>query len=104
MDERQDGPIDLPLEHEDIEMLEVQVRDHLKTPKDDECGYCGQAFPPDEIVIEREIHGMKWHFCSEDCYRDFLDASNFKDEDLDSKDAQPTLEAHTHLDEKEEEF
>jgi YHS domain-containing protein len=64
---------------------DIEVRDHLEK-EHDECGYCGQEFGPDEVVIERTLHGRNWRFCSEECYRDFVDASNFKDEDLDSKD------------------
>lgn len=82
--------------------LEITVKDHLKQPKEDECGYCGQVFPPDEIVIEKEIHGMKWRFCSEECYQDFKDASDFKDEDLDSKDEVAPSSDEVYEEEKEE--
>ena len=80
---------------------DIEVKDHLDKDIEDECGYCGQAFGPDEIVIERTLYGKKHRFCSEECLRDFQDASNFKDEDLDSKDvvAPTTDEAY----EKEEE-
>ena len=61
--------------------MHVQVKDHLVTPPEDECGYCSQAFGPDDVVVEREVHGHKWKFCSEECYRDFLDKNDFKDED-----------------------
>jgi hypothetical protein len=89
MPEEQEGKF----EPEHIEGMHIEVKDHLEKPNEDECGYCGQLFGPDEIVIEREIHGRKWRFCSEECYRDFLDAADFKDEDLDSKDvAEPVHE------------
>ncbi len=65
---------------------EIVVKSHLLKEKKDECGYCGQAFGPDEIVIEKNIFGVVWHFCSEDCYRDFLDASNFKDKEFAEED------------------
>lgn len=61
----------------------IPVRSHLEPDKTDECAYCGQAFGPDEVAIEREILGRKWRFCSEECLRDFRDASDFKDQDLD---------------------
>ena len=61
----------------------IEVRDHMRKPPIDECGYCGQGFGPDEIVIEREIYGQLWRFCSDECYRDFRESSDFKDEDLD---------------------
>ena len=73
-------------DEEQIEGYHIPVKDHLERDNEDECGYCGQIFGPDEAVIERTIHGRKWRFCSDACYHDFLDASNFKDEDLDSKD------------------
>ncbi|HIH23996.1 TPA: hypothetical protein HA251_03105 [Candidatus Woesearchaeota archaeon] len=60
----------------------IVIKDHLEKDETDSCGYCGQVFGPDELAIERNIHGRKWRFCSDECYRDFLDASNFKDEDI----------------------
>jgi YHS domain-containing protein len=65
---------------------EVTIKDHLDPDVKDECGYCGQVFGPDFIVIEKMIHGRKWHFCSEECLRDFKDASDFKDQNLEEKD------------------
>ena len=66
-------------------MQDIEIKDHVEKDVEGECGYCGQCFPPDEIVIERNIVGRKWHFCSEDCYKDFVDASNFKDEEHDDE-------------------
>jgi hypothetical protein len=79
--------------------LEIEVKDHLEKDHD-ECGYCGQVFGPEFIVIEKTINGRKWKFCSEECYRDFKDASDFKDEDLDSKDVPPSEDDE----EREEDF
>ena len=62
---------------------EIVVKSHLHKDHKDECGYCGQAFGPDEIVIEKKIYDILWRFCSEDCYRDFNDSSNFKDDEFD---------------------
>lgn len=60
------------------------VRDHLE-PEEDVCGYCGQCFGPESIVVERDLYGKKWHFCDEQCFDDFREHSNFKDEDLDGE-------------------
>lgn len=81
----------------------IEIKDHLDKDIGDECGYCGQGFPPDEVVIEKTIHGRTWHFCSEDCMRDFKDASDFKDEDLDSKDDSPDLEVEYNIEEEKDE-
>jgi len=76
----------------------VRVKDHLGKDHDDCCGYCGQFFVPDEMVIEKTIIGRKWKFCSEDCYRDFKDASDFKDEDLDAVDLPDTEDPADDID------
>lgn len=89
----------VPDNTDEPEGMHIEVKDHLEKPSEDECGYCGQLFGPDEVVIEKEINGKKWRFCTEQCYRDFLDASNFKDEDLDSK---PVHELDDDTDEQEE--
>ena len=86
--------MDYPEEHH------IEVKDHLEKDHDDECGYCGQCFVPDEIVIEKTINGRKWHFCSEQCLQDFRDAADFKDEDLDAKDQPPP--SSDEMDEDEE--
>jgi len=78
----------------------IVVKDHLEKEHDDQCGYCGQFFTPDEVVIVKSIHARQWKFCSEDCYRDFKDAADFKDQDLDSKEV---VEGKVE-EEKEEEF
>ena len=92
-----------PIDHDSIEGLEVEVKDHLEKDHEDECAYCGQFFPPDEVVIEKTINGRKWRFCCDECYHDFQDASNFKDEDLDSKEvvAPSSDEAYEEGDEEE---
>lgn len=69
---------------------EIPVSDHLDPDALDQCGYCGQHFGPDEIVIEKTLLGRMWRFCSEDCLRDFRDASDFRDEDLDGDISDPT--------------
>ena len=61
----------------------AKVKNHLEGDHEDQCGYCGQHFGPDDIVIEKEIYGQKWKFCDEKCYNDFLEHSNFQDENLD---------------------
>lgn len=63
----------------------IEVRDHLGKNETDQCGYCGQCFGPDDIVIEKEVYGREWRFCNDECYSEFMDASNFKDEDLDGE-------------------
>ena len=75
----------------------VEIKDHLDKDHDDICGYCGQYFAPEEIVIEKTLHGRKWKFCSEECMRDFKDASDFKDQDL---DAEQEYEANIKFDEE----
>jgi hypothetical protein len=97
LDEQQDR-----IMPDDIEELKIEVKDHLEKDVEDQCAYCGQMFGPDEIVIVKEINGRKWRFCSEQCYQDFKDASNFKDEDLDSKDVVPP--SSDELDEGEDIF
>lgn len=62
----------------------VSVKSHVASDEDDVCGYCGQHFGPDDIVVEREVYGRKWSFCDEQCLNDFLDKSDFKDENLDA--------------------
>lgn len=64
---------------------DVVVRDHLAKDEEDLCGYCGQHFGPDDVVAKKEIYGRKWQFCDEQCYRDFLDASNFKEENTETE-------------------
>ncbi|MBR9701231.1 hypothetical protein GOV11_05190 [Candidatus Woesearchaeota archaeon] len=64
---------------------EIEVKDHVAKDENDKCGYCGQHFGPDDIVVEKEIYGRKWKFCDENCYKEFMDASNFKDENLDAE-------------------
>jgi hypothetical protein len=79
----------------------IEVKDHLERDAVDECAYCGQSFGPDEIAIERTLYGRKWRFCSDQCYQDFRDASDFKDQDLDSDNK----ELHVNVeDEKEEDL
>jgi YHS domain-containing protein len=73
------------LDDEKIEGMHLEIKDHLEKNVEDECAYCGQLFGPDEIAIEKEIHGRKWRFCSDECYKDFKDASDFKDQDLDAE-------------------
>ena len=63
----------------------AKIASHLEKDEEDVCGYCGQAFGPDDIVVEREIYGRKWRFCDETCLRDFQEKSDFKDEDLDGE-------------------
>jgi hypothetical protein len=94
-------PIDSTFESEHVEGLDIEVKDHVQKPSDEECGYCGQLFGPEEVVIEKMIHGQKWRFCSEDCYRDFKDKIDFKDEDLDSKDV-PVHDIDDDLDDQDD--
>ncbi|MDD9953659.1 MAG: hypothetical protein OXR66_04955 [Candidatus Woesearchaeota archaeon] len=63
----------------------VQVKNHLEKDHTDKCGYCGQSFGPDDVVIEKELYGRKWVFCDDECYQDFQEKSNFADEDLDGE-------------------
>ncbi len=65
--------------------VEAEVFDHVGKDEKDQCGYCGQCFGPDDIVVEKEIYGKEWRFCDEQCLKDFMDASNFKDENLDAE-------------------
>lgn len=58
------------------------VRDHLARDEQDVCGYCGQHFGPDDVVVERELLGRTWQFCDEQCLADFRDKSDFRDEPL----------------------
>ncbi len=62
---------------------DLPVDDHLEKDVTSECAYCGQRFAEGEVVIEKELHGRKWRFCCEEHYEDFLDAIDFRDEDLD---------------------
>lgn len=64
--------------------MELPIKNHLDPDVRTVCAYCGNEFEVDEVVIEKEIHGRTWRFCSEECYRDFLDHVDFQDEDLDS--------------------
>ncbi len=79
--------------------VHIPVADHVERDEKDVCGYCGQAFGPDDIVVERRVYGRLWRFCDETCMREFLEESDFKDEDLDS-DADP--QAQPGDDEEEE--
>jgi hypothetical protein len=63
----------------------IMVKSHIEKDHKEECGYCGQLFGPDDIVIEKRIHESIWCFCSEECYRDFVDASNFKDDEFEKE-------------------
>jgi hypothetical protein len=91
---------ELPDIREEVLEEGIVVKDHVEKDSKDECGYCGQLFGPDDIVIEKTIHGKLWCFCSEECYHDFLDASNFKDDEFEKeKQANSTPE---YPDDKEE--
>ena len=84
--EKSDEPPLAPIDVKSIERAvgaAVSVKSHLEKDEKDQCAYCGQEFPPDEIVIEKEFYGRTWAFCSEDWVEDFREKSNFKDEDLD---------------------
>lgn len=81
-EERVDGFSD-PFESEEESIADIPIGDHLDPDAIDQCGYCGQHFGPDEIVIEKTILGRLWRFCSEACLNDFRDASDFRDQDLD---------------------
>jgi len=61
----------------------VNVKSHVEKNTTDQCGYCGQHYGPDDVVIERELYGRKWVFCNEECLESFKEHSNFKDQDLD---------------------
>lgn len=71
-------------ERKDAVPYGVEVKDHLERDVQTICAYCGSVFDIDELVIEKEIHGRIWKFCNDECYHDFMDALDFKDEDLDS--------------------
>lgn len=64
----------------------AKVKSHLERDIKDQCAYCGQHFPPDENVIEKELYGRIWRFCSEECLDDFREKSNFRDQNLDGTD------------------
>jgi hypothetical protein len=85
---------------QELEGMHIVVKDHLETPPEDECGYCSQLFGPDEVVVEKMIHGVKWRFCSEECCQDFIKDHDFADEDLDSKD----VEEPPEIEDEEEEI
>lgn len=59
------------------------IKSHLEKEETRVCAYCGRLFAQGEIAIEKEIHGRRWRFCSEECYQDFMDAVHFRDQDLD---------------------
>ena len=85
-----------------IPIEEYNVADHLEKDVKEECGYCGQLFGPDDIVIEKTIHGKQWCFCSEECYHDFLDASNFKDDEFEKERKEELAVKTEYPDDKEE--
>jgi len=62
---------------------EYDIKPHVEPDVEDVCGYCGLLFAPKEIVIEREIHGRKWRFCSAHCLTEFQESIDFKDEEPD---------------------
>jgi YHS domain-containing protein len=99
-------PDDEPIELNPIEKMilenEVPIADHVEKDVEGVCGYCGQYFAPDEVVIEKTIHGRKWHFCSDQCYTDFKDASDFKDEVKGDDD--PTVEFYDQEQDEKDEF
>src|SRR5436305_833631 len=80
----------------------IPVANHLEKDEVDQCGYCGQHFGPEDVVIVKTIYGRTWHFCSEECYRDFVDASNFKDEDLDGDKTEPVANVEEESTEEDE--
>jgi YHS domain-containing protein len=59
------------------------VKSHLEKEERRVCAYCGKPFEKGELTIEKEVHGRRWRFCSEQCYQDFMDAVHFRDQDLD---------------------
>lgn len=64
-------------------MEEIPIDDHLAKDEEITCGYCGHVFSSHEVRVEREIYGRKWVFCDDECLQEFLDASDFKDENPD---------------------
>lgn len=63
----------------DQDEFDIQIEDHLEPDHESSCGYCGHSFSSHERRIEKYIYGQKWCFCTEECLRDFQDASNFSD-------------------------
>lgn len=63
------------------DVTEVVIGDHVERDIKTVCAYCGKQFEIDEIMIEREIHGRTWRFCSDDCFHNFLDAYDYVDEE-----------------------
>ena len=59
------------------------IKSHVEKEFKDVCGYCGKQFQKDEVQVVRTLHGREWRFCSEHCLREFHDAVDFKDEELD---------------------
>lgn len=62
-------------------MDDLEIKDHEDKPIRTVCGTCGKTFQDEEIVIEREIHGRMWRFCSQQCYNDFNEAIHYVDEE-----------------------
>jgi hypothetical protein len=63
---------------------DVEVKSYIEANIKDVCAYCKHRFAKNELVIEKEVHGRTWRFCSDACYYDFMDAVHFQDEDKDS--------------------
>ena len=61
----------------------VQVQDHVAADEEIHCGYCGKSFQGHESRIEKNIYGIKWVFCNEECLESFKDKSDYKDDDPD---------------------
>ena len=71
---------------DDEQTIDVEVKDHEDKPIRTVCGYCGTTFQDEEIVVEKEVHGRMWRFCSPQCYHDFTSEIHFTDEE-DPEDA-----------------
>lgn len=65
---------------------DIPVADHLEKDERAVCGYCGSRFEGDEVVIERELLGRKWRFCSPECLSSFSEEVHFQDEERDGDD------------------
>jgi hypothetical protein len=63
----------------------AKVQSHLAQDAVEACGYCGQFFGPEFVAVERHIHGRKLRFCDENCYAEFNEKTDFRDQDLDGE-------------------
>ncbi len=52
---------------------ELEIKDHLEKGEEDTCNHCEEEFEENQVVVEKKVFGVERKFCSEKCYKKFLE-------------------------------